>query len=224
MLLYCLGDSITAGPGVPAAKRWTSLVAQRTGWTVVNCGVSGDTGLGMLLRLQTLLAQKLSPAMYAGEQPWVYLWGGCNDIFCCGTDSCARLPMATMLHQLLSAGIQPVVGLPLPVIACDVPSPWAETADFPAAEKMLGRYSAWLAGFCASFHVETVDFQPDFMQENGLARRELFLDGLHPTVQGHSLVASRLIARLSGIAFAEAGRAACGRSGKPIQAAQREGI
>ncbi|WP_455582485.1 GDSL-type esterase/lipase family protein [Dysosmobacter sp.] len=224
MLLYCLGDSITAGPGVPAAKRWTSLVAQRTGWTVVNCGVSGDTGLGMLLRLQTLLTQKLSPAMYAGEQPWVYLWGGCNDIFCCGTDSCARLPMATMLHQLLSAGIQPVVGLPLPVIACDVPSPWAETADFPAAEKMLGRYSAWLAGFCASFHVETVDFQPDFMQENGLARRELFLDGLHPTAQGHSLVASRLIARLSGIASAETGRAACGRSGKPTQAAQREGI
>ncbi len=52
-----LGDSLTAGLGLPAEQSYPSLIARRlaargTGWTVVNAGVSGDTSAGGVRRLE----------------------------------------------------------------------------------------------------------------------------------------------------------------------------
>ena len=52
-----LGDSLTAGLGLPVAQAYPSLIGARlaargTGWTVVNAGVSGDTSAGGLRRLE----------------------------------------------------------------------------------------------------------------------------------------------------------------------------
>ena len=44
-----------------------------------------------------------------------------------------------------------------------------------------------------------VDFYADFVAENGAVRRELYLDGMHPTAQGHALMAARLTAVLEGL-------------------------
>lgn len=51
-----LGDSLTAGLGLPADEAFPALIAERLaargqGWTVVNAGVSGDTSAGGLRRL-----------------------------------------------------------------------------------------------------------------------------------------------------------------------------
>ncbi len=51
-----LGDSLTAGLGLPADQSYPSLIAARlaargTGWTMVNAGVSGDTSAGGVRRL-----------------------------------------------------------------------------------------------------------------------------------------------------------------------------
>ena len=51
-----LGDSLTAGLGLPIDEAYPSLIAKRLerrgqGWTVVNAGVSGDTSAGGLRRL-----------------------------------------------------------------------------------------------------------------------------------------------------------------------------
>ena len=51
-----LGDSLTAGLGLPADQAFPALIEQRLaarrgGWTVVNAGVSGDTSAGGLRRL-----------------------------------------------------------------------------------------------------------------------------------------------------------------------------
>jgi acyl-CoA thioesterase-1 len=51
-----LGDSLTAGLGLPLEESYPSLIAKRLeqrgqGWTVVNAGVSGDTSAGGLRRL-----------------------------------------------------------------------------------------------------------------------------------------------------------------------------
>lgn len=51
-----LGDSLTAGLGLPIDQAYPSLIGQRleqrrTGWTVVNAGVSGDTSAGGVRRL-----------------------------------------------------------------------------------------------------------------------------------------------------------------------------
>ena len=52
-----LGDSLTAGLGLPLEQAYPSLIAARLrerdkGWTVVNAGVSGDTSAGGMRRLQ----------------------------------------------------------------------------------------------------------------------------------------------------------------------------
>jgi acyl-CoA thioesterase-1 len=50
-----LGDSLTAGLGLPSAQAYPSLIARRLagrGWTVANAGVSGDTSAGALRRLE----------------------------------------------------------------------------------------------------------------------------------------------------------------------------
>ena len=52
-----LGDSLTAGLGLPLEQAYPSLIGARlaargTGWTVVNAGVSGDTSAGGLRRLE----------------------------------------------------------------------------------------------------------------------------------------------------------------------------
>lgn len=55
--VLALGDSLTAGAGVNADQAWPALLASRTGWMVVNGGVSGDTSADALRRLPSLLQQ-----------------------------------------------------------------------------------------------------------------------------------------------------------------------
>ena len=187
----CFGDSITFGLGVRLHQKWTYLASGRSDWQVVNQGVNGDTTGGMLVRLQTLLAD---PALRnaTAEHPRVLLLGGSNDIFYSGSDVCARANMGAMIHQLQSAGIQPVVGIPLPFDPVNAPSRWAGVVDYAGSAALLEAYCRWLRDFCAAFGVQTIDFRADFLTPEGQVRRALFLDGMHPNADGHSIMAERL--------------------------------
>ena len=52
-----LDDSLTQGVGASAEQAFPPLLAQATGWQVVNAGVSGDTSAQALARLPELLQQ-----------------------------------------------------------------------------------------------------------------------------------------------------------------------
>lgn len=56
-VVLALGDSITAGHGLLPEQAWPALLARRSGWQIVNAGVSGDTSDGALQRLPGLLAE-----------------------------------------------------------------------------------------------------------------------------------------------------------------------
>ena len=180
--LYCIGDSLTFGAGVRVSEKWTTLAGG------MNLGVPGDTTAGMLARLQKLLPE--------AKGKTVLLLGGTNDIFFTGSDLCARNNMAAMVHQLTAAGCRVYVGIPLPVAAEDAPEKWAGLADFRAANAILGDYCAWLRRFCGAFDVPVVDFRKDYVNQDGTARRELYVDGLHPNAEGHRLMAARLLEAL----------------------------
>ena len=74
--LLVLGDSLSAGYGLPAEQGWVRLLEQRlqdqhSGVQVVNASVSGETSAGGLARLPVLLER---------HQPeWVLLQLGAND-------------------------------------------------------------------------------------------------------------------------------------------------
>lgn len=188
MKLVCIGDSLTFGYGVHSSQRWVHLSALQTDWEITNEGISGDTTGGMLVRLRTLLADR---DMHA-QRPQIMLMGGANDIFFSGTDICARANMGAMLNQLLSMGMRTMIGIPTPICAEAAPLAWADVVDFHSAERQLEQYCTWLRRFGRCFGAECVDFRADFFDADGRLRRELLLDGLHPTPEGHRLMAARL--------------------------------
>ena len=185
--LYCLGDSLTFGPGVRPAQKWTALAASK-GLQITNLGVPGDTAVGMLARLQKL-------EFAAGDA--VLLLGGTNDIFCTLSDATARSAMAAMVQQLLAKGVRPLVAIPIPVVPDMAPEKWRQLVDFPATVPVLAGYRVWLQAYCHTFRVPIVDFYKDYVNQDGTPRRELYLDGLHPNALGHQTMADRLLEELA---------------------------
>lgn len=55
--VLALGDSLTEGYGATLQTSYPSVLAQMTGWSVINAGISGDTSAGALARLPSLLEQ-----------------------------------------------------------------------------------------------------------------------------------------------------------------------
>ncbi|HJV91622.1 MAG TPA: arylesterase [Holophagaceae bacterium] len=65
-----LGDSLTAGLGLPESQAYPSLIqarltAEGRSWRVLNAGVSGDTTAGGLARLDWLYKQKVDVLVVA---------------------------------------------------------------------------------------------------------------------------------------------------------------
>ena len=197
--LICLGDSLTFGAGVTRRDCWTFLVQRECGWTVVNRGISGDTTGGMLVRLQR---DVLGPALEerrCGGDCRVLVMGGSNDIFFSGTDSQARGNMTAICHQLEAEGIFPGIGIPLPVDWSKAPEKWTGVVDFYQSAPRILAYNEWLRRFAASAGLVLVDFASDFLNVSGQVRHELFLDGIHPNLEGHREMARRLAKELDKI-------------------------
>ncbi len=55
--VLALGDSLTAPHGVQPQEAWPALLGQKTGWTVINGGISGNTSAQALERLPALLEE-----------------------------------------------------------------------------------------------------------------------------------------------------------------------
>ena len=66
----------------------------------------------------------------------------------------------------------------------------------PSYNLAMEQYCAWLRRFSKCFGAECIDFRADFFDPNGRLKRELLLDGLHPTPEGHQIMARRLCAHL----------------------------
>lgn len=69
--VMALGDSLTFGYGVESFQSYPTLLANKTGWHIINAGVNGDTTKKVLKRLDDVIAQK--PAL-------VLLGVGGNDV------------------------------------------------------------------------------------------------------------------------------------------------
>lgn len=194
--LICIGDSLTYGYGVKASQKWTQLLAKATGIRVVNHGQCGDTALGMLLRMKSSMPDRETTERIRAGKSNIFLMGGSNDIFYSMSDIPARIGMGTAVHTLLAAGISPVIGITLPVDTENIRSRWRGIADFERASALLEEYRRWLYPFCEAFELKYVDFYSDFVDEYGKVRKELFLDGLHPSAAGHKKMAERLTEEL----------------------------
>ena len=188
MNMICIGDSLTYGYGVSRGQRWTTLAAEKSGWTLTNHGVCGDTTGGMLVRMRETMRETAGRR----DERCFLLMGGYNDIFFSGSSAGARENMAAMVHQLFAAGEMPLVAIGPGLAEGTYPAPWVNAVDFASAAAQIREYEEWLERFCDAFGVRSIDFRGDFRDRSGRARAELRLDGLHLNSDGHRVMAERV--------------------------------
>lgn len=175
--ILALGDSLTAPHGVTPDEAWPALLAQRTGWVVINAGISGDTSAGALQRLPALLDEH-APAL-------VLVTLGGNDML-------RRLPqgqtvanLGQMLALVKERGAKAVLlATPKPSIA------GAVFNNLSAAE--------FYRQVAKEHQVPLIeDALPDV-----LSNTDLKADQLHPNVAGHALLSKKIFDALKGIGYA----------------------
>lgn len=193
MKLICIGDSFTRGFGVKKKENWVSHT-NIDGVEVMNMGINGDTTSGMLARFRDDVIS---------EKPnYVLITGGTND-FISGSD-CA-IPQnnyMAMVHQAFHSGIIPVVGIEPGFSPENVREDWAVFSDFQKVFDKQMQLGVWLKKMCKTFGVFHIDFYEglDRVTQN-VSEKDMFIDGLHLTADGHKLIAGIVNKELQNIIF-----------------------
>lgn len=172
--VLALGDSITFGTGAARESSYPAVLAQVTGWNVVNAGVPGDTSAGALARL---------PALLEEHRPQLVLVSiGGNDFLRRMPQSDTRANIRAICGQAAAAGAQVVlVGVPeASVLAAVTQSP----SDHALYEEIAGELKLPLhAGGWSEV----------------LGDPALKSDAIHGNARGYEVFARGLAERLRGL-------------------------
>jgi acyl-CoA thioesterase-1 len=163
-----LGDSLTAGQGVPADELYPALIARRVReeglpFSVVNAGLGGDTTDGGLRRLDGILQQPVSI---------VFVALGANDGFRHRAVDDIRRNLAAIIERSRAADKQVVLaGMKLPL--------WLEPQYRASFERMYPALAAEEQVPLVPFLLEGVGGIPAMNQA----------DGIHPNAAGQRVMA-----------------------------------
>jgi acyl-CoA hydrolase len=175
--VLAFGDSVTFGVGAAKGEDWPSLLASRTGWNVVNAGISGDTAENGKTRIQALLTEH-RPAL-------VIIEIGGNDFLRRKAPMRVKEDVREIIKAIRVSGAQvalvSVPELSLLGVLANRPS------DSPIFEELAKE--------------EGVTLVPDVFSET-LARPELCADKIHPNALGYQFMASGIHARLQKVGLA----------------------
>jgi acyl-CoA thioesterase-1 len=190
--IVALGDSLTAGLGLPIAAAYPSLLEQRLKaagleFEVVNAGVSGDTSAGGLERLDWALQ---------GDVRVLILALGGNDALRGLTPAQLQDNLAQAITRAQARGIS--------VILAGMEAPPNYGRDYAVAFHKV--YPA----LAAQYHVALVPFLLQGVAGNEALNQR---DGIHPTAAGARIVADNVWAVLKPIAEAQRDAPHGGRPG-----------
>ena len=174
--VLALGDSLTAGYGVNPGEAWPVLLASRTGWEIVNAGISGDTTAGGLQRLPVLLEEH-SPAL-------VIVSLGGNDML-------RRVPQLETIANL-NRILDLIHAHGAKTVLLATPKPSITGAVFNSLS--AADFYQLIAG---SHKVPLIeDALPDVLSDP-----KLKVDALHPNAAGHLLLTEKLFKSLKAIGY-----------------------
>jgi acyl-CoA thioesterase-1 len=185
-----LGDSLTAGLGLPMSRAYPSLLQRHIDdaglkYTVVNAGVSGDTSAGGLSRLDWALDGDVRILVVALG----------------GNDGLRGLPVAE-LSSNLSRIIERAQSRGVTVLLAGMEAPPNYGVDYT-----LAFHNAYPA-LAKKYHVVLIPFLLERVAGiSGLNQA----DGIHPTEEGAQIVADTVWSALKPVIEADARRAAAGR-------------
>jgi len=173
-VLLVVGDSISAGYGLPKGTGWVDLLAarietQRLPFRVINASVTGDTTAGGRARLPALLAQH-KPAVVVVEL-------GGNDGLRGGNLKATKDNLDAMVAAVQKSGARALlVGMQLPPNYGP-----AYTREFGAlfGEIAQARHAALVPFLFAGFGESSEWFQPDRVHPT-VAAQPMLLDNVWP--------------------------------------------
>jgi acyl-CoA thioesterase-1 len=176
--IVVLGDSLTAGLGLPADQAYPSLLQQRLdangfNYEVVNAGVSGDTSAGGLSRLDWALDGDVRVLIVALG----------------GNDALRALP-ADELKQNLSRIIERAQARHIAVMLAGMEAPPNFGRDY------LVSFHQVYPALAKQYHVAFLPFLLDGVAGNTELNQR---DGIHPTAQGARIVADNVWTTLKPI-------------------------
>lgn len=174
--VLALGDSLTAPHGVQPQEAWPALLGQKTGWTVINGGISGNTSAQALERL---------PALLEEHQPQLVLVSlGGNDMLRKQPQGQTVANLERMIDMSRSKGAKVVLlATPRPSLA------GAVFNNLSAAE--------FYAEVAKEKRIPLIkDALPDVLSDTALKG-----DQLHPNAAGHARLGELIFSDLRKIGF-----------------------
>jgi acyl-CoA hydrolase len=175
--VVALGDSLTYGAGVTREQAWPALLANRTGWEIINGGISGDTSAGALRRLPALLEEH-DPAL-------VLVALGGNDMLRRVPRQDTLANLGRMLDMIRAQGAKPVL--------LATPEPSVAGAVFQSLS-------------APEFYRQIAEAHQAPLIEDAIAEvlsdPELKGDPLHPNAAGHVELAQKIFEALKAFGYA----------------------
>ena len=177
--VVALGDSLTQGVGASTAQSYPQLLAERTGWNVINAGISGETS--------SQIAQRLPQLLEAQQPSLVIVCAGGNDWLRRQSAQAAQAEIAGMLQRCKTQGI--------PVLLVAVP-------EFSMAAALTGRVQDHPI-YAALAKDEQVPLLAGAWSEV-LANDAMRADQVHANAAGYARFTELLVAQLKSSGFLSA--------------------
>ena len=167
-IVLALGDSITYGTGAAPEASYPTVLAERTGWQIVNAGEPGDTSAQALVRLPALLDEH-KPAL-------VLVSIGGNDFLRRLSDTDTRSNVERIVAAVRTAGALPVlIGVPRPTL---VGAASGSLSDHPLYEEIAAAQRLPLVAGAWSAVLGDDRLRSDQIHANA-AGYKAFADALH---------------------------------------------
>lgn len=206
-----LGDSITEGVGASCEeKRYTDVFAREFGANVNNYGVSGSRIADQRVRTQERHEQTFCERMQQMDKSAdaVVVFGGTNDFghgdaplgcfedrdFSTFYGACHTL-MSYLLEHYCGKPI--VICTPLHRLAEDNPEGDGTNRKLEV-RAVLARYREIILEVAAYYALPVLDLwsESGMQPHHAVSRERLMPDGLHPSDEGHAIIARRIGERL----------------------------
>lgn len=186
MKLVCMGDSLTFGFKMTRKNSWPQIVEEGLKIKVKNKGICGDTTGGMLSRFgQDVIDEK---------PEYVLIMGGSNDLASQLPETIIYSNLATMVYQAYHYRIQPIIGIPMLIIPSMAKQHLNLAGNLKEINKKLVLLRNWILYFGHKQQTEVIDFFNGFYDPvNKKGKEDLYIDGIHPTIEGNKQMAQKVI-------------------------------
>ncbi|MCR5482151.1 MAG: hypothetical protein K6F52_05085 [Clostridia bacterium] len=180
-----IGNSIVNGFPHKRSACFASLVREKTKDEVINKGENGDVTSNILMRFEK--------DVISHHPDYVFVMSGTNDFIYkdTGFDKCLE-NLKKLAAAAKEAGIYPVIMTPVPVNAGMAHRLWmaGSGVDYIMVEEQLKKLSAALCEYCMAENTGLIDVNTGYRAfAESVGRFEAYIDGIHPTAEGHIFIA-----------------------------------